>query len=214
MDLLWHILGQAPTLPWPLDGWWAYVAIAVLVFLEGPIATLLGAVAAASGWLNPYLVFLAASAGNLAADNFWYFLGYLGKTEWILRHGKWLGVRRHHLDRLTRDLHNHAVPVILLAKLTATFMIPTLVAAGLVRVPWRRTILALFIGECIWTGGLVFLGYHFASSLRRLELGVQIVSAAAAVVMLFLLARYVRRVWVRHWQVANAESTPPGSEGK
>ncbi len=208
MDLLYVLLNKQQIVTWPPSGWWAYVALAVLVFFEGPIATLIGAVAAASGWLNPYLVFLAASAGNLAADNVWYFIGYLGKVDWILRYGRWLGIRRHHVDQLTRDIHTHAITLLLVAKITATFAIPALIAAGLARVPWRRTFSAVFVGECLWTGSLVFLGYHFASSLRRLELGLQVISGLGAVVMLALLVRYLRRFWQRHWQPTISPHTP------
>ena len=60
------IIGQIQQL-----GNWNYVLLALLTVVEGPIATLLGAMAASTGYLNPELVFVSAATGNLAADTLW-----------------------------------------------------------------------------------------------------------------------------------------------
>ncbi len=91
--------GQLPQL-----GFWTYIILALLVAVEGPIATLLGAAAASAGLMRPMPVFLAAAAGNLTADSLWYTLGYLGKTEWILHFGRRLGLRES-LDRPSETKH-------------------------------------------------------------------------------------------------------------
>ncbi len=52
-------------------GLWAYLGLALLVAVEGPIITLLAAVAAAAGALSPFAVFAAAALGNLTGDLLW-----------------------------------------------------------------------------------------------------------------------------------------------
>ncbi len=187
-------------------GYWNYVLLAVLVLIEGPIATLLGAVAAASGLLDPYLVFVAASIGNLTADTLWYFLGYSGRVEWIVEHGRWLGIRQEHIERLQKDLRAHAPKIIFLAKITASFSIPVLIAAGLTRVPWRKTFSVVFLGECLWTGGLVVLGYHYSTSLKRLEAGLQVIIALGTILFLVLILRYLHKHFAREWALLNHAS--------
>ena len=125
--------GQLPQL-----GYWTYIILALLVAVEGPIATLLGAAAASAGLMRPMPVFFAAAAGNLTADSLWYTLGYLGKTEWILHFGTRLGLRKSLIDHLKQNMLTHATKVLFLAKLTVSFVIPSLIAAGLLRIPWRR----------------------------------------------------------------------------
>jgi membrane protein DedA with SNARE-associated domain len=66
---------------------WPYLLIAFFVTLEGPLATLTAAVASSTGYLDPMLVFVSASCGNLSADFLWYSLGYMGKTELLVRYG-------------------------------------------------------------------------------------------------------------------------------
>lgn len=192
-------------------GAWNYVLLAVLVAVEGPITTLLGAIAASTGLLCPEWVFLAASTGNLAADTFWYLLGYLGKTNWLLRPGSRLGLRRAHIQRLERGMNAHARKILVTAKLTLSFAIPALIAAGLARVPWRRWFPAVAAAEVVWTGGLVLIGYNFALSLKRLEEGLQVVAIAGAVVFTVMLVRYLTRHSSRlKPPVGQSKEQPPG----
>ncbi|HEX7976175.1 MAG TPA: VTT domain-containing protein, partial [Anaerolineales bacterium] len=159
-------------------GVWNYVLLAVFVAIEGPIATLIGAAAASAGILRPALVFIAASIGNLTADSLWYSLGYAGKIEWILHYGRWLGVRGHHLERLKTAMHDHAPQILFLAKISSAFIIPSLIAAGLARVPWRRWFPMVFGGEMLWTGTLVLAGYYATEAIKKIEKGIEYVALA------------------------------------
>ena len=118
----------------PEWGGWTYVVLALLVAVEGPIATLLGAAAASAGVMRPWLVFLAASMGNLTADSLWYSIGYVGRLEWFLRFGRRVGISHAQLDRLQHVMRKHAARILFFAKLSMSLMVPSLIAAGLVKV--------------------------------------------------------------------------------
>jgi membrane protein DedA with SNARE-associated domain len=181
----------------PQLGEWTYIILALLVAVEGPIATLLGAAAASAGLMRPIPVFFAAAAGNLTADSLWYTLGYMGKTEWILRFGRRLGLRESLIDHLKQNMLAHATKVLFLAKLTVSFAIPSLIAAGLLRIPWRRWFPALAVAETLWTGSLILIGYYTTEALKRVERGVEyaVLAASIAYVVFAILAgrRLVRR---------------------
>lgn len=174
-------------------GSWSYALLLVMVALEGPVATLFGAVAAAAGWLNPILVFLAATTGNLMADIFWYLLGFFGKTEWLVRYGRRLRLSQEQVARLEKDMHDNAPRLLLLTKLTSSMAIPTLVAAGLARVEWRRWFSVVFLAECARTGLFVLLGYNFGAAIYRLEDGLQLIALAGAMLMVLLVSWYFWR---------------------
>ncbi len=183
--------GQLPEL-----GIWGYLLLALFVAVEGPIATLLGAAAASAGIMKPIPVFVAAAVGNLTADTLWYGLGYLGKIEWLFRFGGWVGVHRDHLERLKSTMMKHATKVLFFAKLTVSFMIPSLIAAGLVRAPWRRWFPAIFAGEMLWTGSLVLIGYYATEAIKRVEQGVEyaiLVGSVFFLVAVFWLGRRMLR---------------------
>jgi len=195
-------------------GYWNYALLALLVVVEGPIATLLGAAAAAEGLLRPGLVFVTAAVSNSASDMLWYLLGYLGKTDWLLRRMRWLGLRQDHIERLKREMRVHAGKILFIAKLTESFSIPALVAAGLTHISWWRCLSVLIPAECIWTGGLVLGGYYFSQSIKHLEQGLQIVAVLGVLVVLVLVGRYLRRHYNALWNLREGQPKPdpPGTQ--
>lgn len=177
----------------PNFGFWNYILLAIFVALEGPIATLIGAAAASAGIMHLDLVFLSASVGNLTADTLWYSLGKAGKIEWLLHYGRWFGVQKHHLDRLNKGMHEHAAKILLIAKVTAGLIIPTLIAAGLAKVPWKRWFPAVALGEMFWTGSLVLIGYYTTESIKQLEHNLRNVGITVSLIMLLILIWLIRR---------------------
>ena len=177
----------------PQLGPWTYILLAVMVAVEGPIATLLGAAAASAGLMKPGWVFVVAAVGNLTADTLWYTLGYLGKISWLQRFGEKLRIQADVLARLETEIHYHAVRILFVAKLTLSMMIPALIAAGLVKVPWRRWFPAIFTGEMLWTGSLVIIGFYATEAIKRVEKGVEYAALGGAVIFVIFLVIIGRR---------------------
>jgi membrane protein DedA with SNARE-associated domain len=184
----------------PQFGDWSYFLLAILVAIEGPIATLLGAAAASAGFMRPGLVFLSAAIGNLTADSLWYTLGYVGKIEWVLRFGRRLGIHPDTLDRLENGMRKHATRILFIAKLTVSFVIPSLIAAGLVKAPWRKWFPAIFGGEMIWTGSLVLIGYYTTEAIKRWESRLEYVALFSAIVFVLFMLLAGRRILSDQYQ--------------
>lgn len=177
------------------DPIWAYLALALLVAIEGPIVTLVGAGAASTGALSPVWVFISASAGNLLADVLWYWIGYMGKLEWLERFSRRFGIQPENLEKLRQPMNKHAARVIFIAKLTMSLVIPALVSAGLLKAPWRKWFPALFLAECLWTGALVLIGYYATQAIFQVQQGLEIVLPIASVLVLVGLYLWGRQVW-------------------
>jgi membrane protein DedA with SNARE-associated domain len=197
--------GQLPQL-----GYWTYLVLAVLVAIEGPVATLLGAAAASAGLMRPWLVFFAAAIGNLTADSLWYSLGYAGKLEWALRFGRRLGLRPGVLERVEQGMLKNAAWILFMAKLTVSFMIPSLIAAGLMKVPWRRWFPALFAGEMIWTGSLVLIGFYATEAIKRVEQGVEYMVLALSLVFVIIMLWMGRRLLRQVLKIDRNDKYPDG----
>ncbi len=187
--------GQLPQL-----GVWTYFVLASLVAVEGPIATLLGAAAASGGLMRPLWVFIAAAAGNLTADTLWYTMGRLGKIDTLLRFGQKLGIRKDILERLQAGMKEHTLRILFIAKLTISFIIPSLIAAGLVKAPWKRWFPAIFMGEMIWTGSLVLIGYYATELIKRIEKGVEYAALGGGLIFIFLLLFMGKRMLRKKYQ--------------
>jgi membrane protein DedA with SNARE-associated domain len=163
-------------------GWWSYLILALLVAVEGPSATIIGAVLASTGVLRPGWVFVAAIMGNSSADIGWYILGYLGRVEVLMRHIGWLRKYQSQINLLEREMTRHAVKILLVAKLTLGMSIPALIAAGMAHLPWRRWYPAILIGELVWTGSLVLIGYYLGQYVKQFETGIQWVAVAGVII--------------------------------
>jgi membrane protein DedA with SNARE-associated domain len=144
--------------------------------------------------MKPGWVLVAAATGNLTADSLWYTLGYVGKIDWLLRFGKKLGIQADILARFEAEMHDHAARILFVAKLTLSMMIPALIAAGLVKAPWKRWFPAIFTGEMVWTGSLVLIGFYTTEAIKRVERGVEYAALGGAVVFVLFLIFITRRI--------------------
>ncbi|OJX38890.1 MAG: hypothetical protein BGO78_11775 [Chloroflexi bacterium 44-23] len=179
---------------------WIYILLALLVMIEGPISILIAATAASSGFLNPLSVFAAASIGNLLGDTLWYLLGRSGKFEWALKL-KFLKLDLARIDFLRQSISEHAVKILLIAKLTNGMIVPTLIATGLARVPMRRWFPFIFVANIFTTGAFVALGFYVAVNINRFDHWLRFVVMGASLVFIILIGYWVQRSFSRRFTV-------------
>lgn len=188
MEELWNLLNNS-TLISDL-GPWSYLLIALLALLEGPAVTLIAATMTGTGSLNPWLVFLAAGAGNFTGDICWYTIGYLGQFDTLKRFAP--GLRRFdpHISRWQQNISENASKRLLFTKLSLSWaVIPTLITAGMARVPWLSLAPVHLLAEVAWSGGLVLAGFYLGDYLAGLQDSLQTLAAvggAASMVTLGL----------------------------
>ncbi len=179
----------------PPLGNWNYVALMILIIIQGPIFTMLGGAAAAAGLLNPVGVLGAAVIGNLGADAFWYAVGRMSKVAWLDR---WLGRRREVVVILQREMQQHALKILLLAKLSVGMAVPAVLAAGLAQIRWRKWFPIVVTGEVIWTGTLLLIGYYAAEVWISAERAVLIFGSLVSMGLFVLMLIYVPRKLRQH----------------
>jgi membrane protein DedA with SNARE-associated domain len=188
--------GQIPEL-----GWWSYLLLSILVLLEGPMATLIGAAAAAAGLMRVQMVFIVAAGSNLVADVLWYSIGSSGKMEWVRRR---INASERQMADVEKGVNDNAVKMLLLAKMSIGLAVPTLITVGLARVPWRRWLPAVFVGEVLFTGILVVIGYYAAELIAQVERGLYYLGIVITVVLLSTVAIFI---WRYFRKTSDAEET-------
>jgi membrane protein DedA with SNARE-associated domain len=184
--------GQIPAL-----GFWVYPLLALLTAIEGPFVTLFSAAAASSGLINPLLAFFAACIGNLVGDSVWYLLGYCGKIDWVLRRSRRFGVSPDQIERFSNGVQIHAVKLLFFAKVTNGFIVPALIAAGVLRLPWRRWFPFIALGEAMVTGTLIAIVYFTAANLAQVEKGLEYFVIAFSLIILMVTLFFARRLFKR-----------------
>jgi membrane protein DedA with SNARE-associated domain len=197
--------GQLPQL-----GTWSYPLLALLVIIEGPTGTLLGAAAASAGLMRPAPVFLAATMGNLICDSLWYSVGYFGKTEWLSIFGRRFGIRQKLGEHLRQEMHTSYVKILFIAKFTLSFMIPTMILTGLLRIPRKRWFPPLIVADTFWTGLLILVGYYTTEKLKHLEQGLKVAVLAIPILLIVILI-YAGQRFIKRWEKENPEEEPSHS---
>ena len=199
--------GQLPDL-----GAWSYVILVLLVFVEGPAATLVASTMAAAGILRADLVFLFSVMANFLADVFWYLVGYsAGQGGRVLRLS-WMQRRMATIESVEQALHGRAAQMYLLTKLSLGLLtIPVLIASGLARVPWLRLFMVSIIVEPLWNGLLVLAGYRLGDSVAHMERGLRFAAIAGSVLVFLVLLLFYRRMFARLFQVVKSEP-PEGAD--
>jgi membrane protein DedA with SNARE-associated domain len=91
-------------------------------------------------------------------------------------------------------MHEHAAKVLFLAKLSVSLVIPSLIAAGLVKAPWKKWFPAVFTAEIIWTGALVLIGYYTTEAIKRIQQGIEYTILFASGIFILLLLWFGRRL--------------------
>jgi hypothetical protein len=79
-------------------------------------------------------------------------------------------------------------------------MIPALIAAGLVKAPWKRWFPAIFSGEMLWTGSLILIGYYATEAIKRVEMGVEYAALGASVIFVLFLIFVGRRIVKKRYE--------------
>jgi membrane protein DedA with SNARE-associated domain len=181
---------------------WNYLLILAAVIIEGPVATVLGGVWAALGRVNLWGVLLAAMLAGILADSFWYYLGYFGRQQVLNRWGRLLRVDVDAINKMEEMLFGQgATRVLFLAKLTSAMVIPSLVAAGITRMGWRKVMRTVLMAQLMWSAGLTGLGYLMADSYRLISQKIENFGWMVGGLGVILLAGYL----VYRWRKASEE---------
>lgn len=188
----------------PLDhyGIWA---IGLLLLLEsigvpvipGEFAMIAGAIYAGAGQLNVVAVGITSVLATFIGATIGYFIGRAGGRALVLRYGKYVFVREHHLDRAERVVDRFGGIVVVIARFIVGLRELNGIIAGVTGM--RLAVFTLFnaIGAVAWVATWVSLGYlagdHIEAIYTDVERYALYVIAGAAVLLVVVIARKIIR---------------------
>jgi len=142
-----------------------YYFIVPLAFIEGPIVTIISGFFIEVGFMSFWPAYFCLFTGDLLGDIMWYSIGYKAGERFINRFGRFFGITDEKISVIKRIFHKHTGPILLVSKISMGFgfSLVTLVTAGLVKVPFKRFLFFDAIGQLVWTGILVWIGFLFGN---------------------------------------------------
>ena len=160
-------------------GHWAYLIIFLAATLEcaafiglfvpGESLMLASGFFAQQGVLRLEVVMVVGFIGAILGDNIGYQLGSKLGRDWLLRHGKRIGLKRSRLDRVDAFFKRHGAKAVFFGRFIgfARALVPFV--AGASRMRYRQFLMYNALGAALWSAGFVLLGYFLGASWRVVE---------------------------------------------
>lgn len=191
----------------PLDHY-GYWAIALLLLLEnigvpvvpGEFALIAGAIFAGTGraGLNVVGVGVVAVACAFAGAMIGYGIGRFGGRALVLRYGKYVLVREHHLDRAEAAVSRYGGAVVVIARFIVGLREFNGIIAGATGMAWKRFAFYNAAGAVAWVAVWVSLGYLAGDHIAAIYSDVSRYALYVLIALAVVLAAYIAfRLWRR-----------------
>jgi membrane protein DedA with SNARE-associated domain len=222
-------LGMLPSFLQPLVGpieHYGYWAIALLLLLEnigvpvvpGEFALITGAVFAGTGraGLNVEVVGVIAVICCFAGAEIGYGIGRFGGRAVVMRYGRYVFVREHHLDRAEAAVTKYGAVLVVIARFIVGLREFNGIIAGATGMERRRFAVCNGLGAAVWVGVWVSAGYLAGDHINAIYRDATRYSAYVLAAVAVVLAAYLTwRVWNRRRRALPAvqeadAGIPPG----
>jgi len=182
----WAALQHGNVLPL---GNWNYIFLFIFVIIQGPLVKLLSGAVVSTTYLNLITVILVSITASMTADTAWYCVGRLGKFHRYFRRNS--DRRKKMVDALLLGMEKHYFKVLLLGKLSLGLAIPSILAAGISKISWRKWLPAVLLGEIIYTTILVGIGFFAAESINHANHTIKLIGMVFTAVFIMTLVLYL-----------------------
>ena len=195
---------------------YGYLAVFILVAIESlgiplPGETALitaGIYAGHTHRLNPWLIFLVASAAAIIGDNIGYWIGDKGGYRLARRYGHRVRLDERKLKIARYLFDRHGVKVVFFGRFVSVLRTYAAFLAGTSKMRWRKFLPANAAGGIVWAGIYTLAAYLAGNALQNASGIIDWVLIGAAVVAIVAALLAVRRQTDR--LAARAEAAYPG----
>jgi len=194
-------------------GYWALFALVAAESLGVPVPgetalIVAGTYAGTTHHLNPWLIFVVASAAAIIGDNIGYWIGRKGGYALARRYGPKVRLDERKLKIARYLFDRHGAKVVFFGRFVAVLRTYAAFLAGTSRMRWRLFLPANAAGGIVWAGAYTLASYLAGNALQRASSTLTWVLAGAAVLGIvagiIVLRRQGRRL------AARAEAAYPG----
>ena len=140
---------------------------------------------AATGHMNLVAAIVAGAAANLVGSLIAYVLAARFGEPLLLGPGRYVGIRRHHLEIADGWFRRWGLWAVLIGRVLPVIRTYISFPAGLARVDLARFSILTFVGALPWCAALALVGYELGKNYDRISGPVE--KAAIVIALLVLL---------------------------
>lgn len=147
-----------------------YPSLFLIMVIEGPIITIIGAFLASLGFFNIWIIFSLSFLGDIIGDVILYALGYFGGSKILSRAEKFLKINFKTMDKLRQLFILHSKKTIFYVKSTTGLCWIIFILAGTLKMDFKTFLHASFWGGIIWSSLLVVSGFFFGYAFEKINI--------------------------------------------
>lgn len=183
-----------------LIGHLTYLGLFIGTFIEGPAVGLFAGFLVKVGFLNLFLAYIVHVLGDLAADFFYYSIGYHGQKIPF----KKFNISDNNLikaEKMKKLFQRHPKKIIILGKLTHIVGLPVLLGIGMLHYDWRKFLFFDFLATLIKSAILISLGYYLAEFWTKANDIISYLSLFSTLFILIIIAYFIvkkatKNLWI------------------
>ncbi len=179
---------------------WVYVFIVVFSFIEGPVLAMVFGVIIKLGYFDFPTVYIALMTGDLLGDIFWYYVGFFYGQRFINKFGKYFSITEQNVEKAKEVFHKHKHKILFVSKITNGFGIglAILLTAGMAKLPFKKYLAVNAVGQIIWTGLLISIGYFFGNLYIQInDLAGRFFITIVLIILIVAFYRYVKYLQIK-----------------
>jgi membrane protein DedA with SNARE-associated domain len=158
--------------------------------------------------LNPWIIFVVASAAAIIGDNIGFWIGDKGGYRLARRYGHWVRLDEHKLKIARYVFDIHGPKVVFFGRFVSILRTYAAFLAGTSRMRWRRFLPANAAGGIVWAGIYTLAAYLAGNALQRASHTIDLIIVGVAVLavtgVVFLVRRQIAKLGLQ------AEAAYPG----
>jgi membrane protein DedA with SNARE-associated domain len=143
--------------------------------------------------LNPWIIFLAASAGAIIGDNIGFWIGDKGGYRLARRYGHHVRLDEHKLKIARYVFDTHGPKVVFFGRFVSILRTYAAFLAGTSRMLWRRFLVANAAGAIVWAGTYTLVSYLAGNALQRVSGTIDLAVAGIAILAIAAIVIIIRR---------------------
>lgn len=152
-----------------------------------------GGLLAATGHLNLVAAIIAGAVANLVGSLIAYLLAARFGEPLLLGPGRYIGIRRHHLEMADGWFRRWGLLAVLIGRVLPVIRTYISFPAGLARIDLVRFSVLTFVGALPWCAALALAGYELGRNYDRISGPIEKAAiVVATLVAIVLVVWYVR----------------------
>jgi membrane protein DedA with SNARE-associated domain len=135
------------------------IAESACIPIPSEVVVPFGGLLAAEGHTHLWMVIAVATVANLIGATIAYVVGLYGGRALFVRYGKYVGVRKHHIEKADRYFERRGDVTVFFTRMMPGVRTFISLPAGIAKMPVVKFLVYTLLGSIPWNIGLAYLGY-------------------------------------------------------